>query len=59
MMELANDKLEDAQMNELIQAMFKGGLEHKNEIDFTDFNKILKDYKEELSYAKLNLNVDG
>lgn len=60
MMELAHDQLTDQQVTNLISAMFKDkNLAGKDQISFQDFNKILKDYKEDLQYAQLQLKVDG
>ena len=55
-MELANDDLDDTQVDNLFKAM---NLDSKKEISFNEFNAMLKDYKDTLSYANLQLNVNG
>lgn len=60
MVELANEKVAESDIKQLIDSLFaKGGLENKTAITFTDFRKILKDYESELSCSSLNLQGDS
>lgn len=60
LMELANAELEEDKVNHLLDQMYKSaGLERKNEISFGDFQNILGDYKSELSYAFLDVEMSG
>ncbi|CAG2174102.1 unnamed protein product, partial [Oppiella nova] len=60
MLELANQSISPQQMDEVIGSMFRSaGLRSRQELTFTDFQKLLGDYKEELGYAELNFDVSG
>lgn len=58
MLELANQSISAQQMDEMITSMFRSaGLRSRQELSFSDFQKLLGDYREELGYA--DLNFDG
>lgn len=53
---MANEKIEDAKIDDLVTNMFNsGGLDSKTSISLEDFQRLLSDYKHELSYTSLNL----
>ncbi|KAF6041148.1 hypothetical protein EB796_000544 [Bugula neritina] len=55
LMELANTSVEDSQIQEVIDSMFReAGMATKQTLTFDDFNKLLRDYKEQLDHANLN-----
>lgn len=52
--ELANEELDDAKADELIDNMFKSpSYGTKDSITFEDFSRLLSDYEKELNYASL------
>ena len=56
MMELVNATVTTDQMDQLIDSMFTAaGLQTKEELTLDDFNILLRDHKEELSSAHLNV----
>ena len=56
MMELVNATVTPDQVDALIQSMFSAaGFENKQELTLEDFNVLLRDHKEELSNAHLNV----
>ena len=56
MMELVNASVSSDQMDQLIQSMFTAaGFQNKQELTLEDFNVLLRDHKEELSNAHLNV----
>ena len=56
MMELVNASVTPDQMNQLIDSMFTAaGFQNKEELTLEDFNILLRDHKEELSSAHLNV----
>jgi len=47
--------VEDSQIQEVIDSMFReAGMATKQTLTFDDFNKLLRDYKEQLDHANLN-----
>lgn len=57
MLELANQSISGQQMDEVIASMFmSAGLRSRQELTFSDFQKLLGEYKEELGYAELNFD---
>jgi dual oxidase len=59
LVELANEEIEDDKITNMIETILRDIGHHSNTISFSDFQKILKDYKSELSYLSLNLQVEG
>ena len=56
MMELVNASVSPDQMEQLIDSMFTAaGFQNKEELTLEDFNILLRDHKEELSSAHLNV----
>ena len=56
MMELVNAQVSPDQMNQLIDSMFTAaGFQNKQELNLEDFNVLLRDHKEQLSNAHLNV----
>ena len=56
MMELVNASVSPDQMDQLIESMFAAaGFQNKQELTLEDFNVLLRDHKEELSSAHLNV----
>ena len=56
MMELVNATVTPDQMDQLIDSMFTAaGFQNKEELTLEDFNVLLRDHKEELSSAHLNV----
>lgn len=56
MMEMVNATVSPDQMDQLIESMFTAaGFQNKQELTLEDFNVLLRDHKEELSNARLNL----
>ena len=56
MMELVNTQVSGDQMDQLIESMFtSAGFQNKQELTLEDFNVLLRDHKEELSNAHLNV----
>jgi dual oxidase len=56
MMDLVNAQVSPDQMDQLIESMFAAaGFQNKNELTLEDFNVLLRDHKEELSSAHLNV----
>ena len=56
MMELVNASVTPDQMDQLIDSMFaSAGFQNKNELTIDDFKVLLRDHKEELSNAHLNV----
>ncbi|CAH1797386.1 unnamed protein product [Owenia fusiformis] len=54
LMELANEKVTEDQMDTLLNSMYtSAGLANKESITLKEFNTILGDYKEELGHAQL------
>ena len=57
MMELVNASVSPDQMDQLIDSMFTAaGFQNKQELTLEDFNVLLRDHKEELSTAHLNIS---
>ncbi len=57
MLELARENFEDTKMNDLINRLFQeAGLQQKDNISFDDFQKILRDYREDLNLISLEMN---
>ena len=57
MMELVNASVAPDQMDQLIDSMFTAaGFQNKQELTLDDFNVLLRDHKEELSTAHLNIS---
>ncbi|XP_023217441.1 dual oxidase 2-like [Centruroides sculpturatus] len=60
MLELANQNLTTERLNQLVNSMFKSAnLQHKQDLTFDDFTKLLGDYREDLGYVQLNFDVSG
>lgn len=56
MMEIVNASVSSDQMERLIESMFAAaGFQNKQELTLEDFNVLLRDHKEELSTARLNI----
>ena len=56
MMELVNASVSPDQMDQLINQMFESaGFQNKQSLTLEDFNVLLRDHKEELSSARLNV----
>ena len=56
MMEMVNATVSPDQMDQLIESMFTAaGFQNKTELTLEDFNILLRDHKEELSNAHLNV----
>lgn len=56
MMEMVNASVNPDQMDALIDSMFQAaGFQNKNQLNFDDFLVLMRDHKEELSDAKLNV----
>ena len=56
MMEMVNAQVSPDQMDQLIESMFTAaGFQNKQELTLEDFNVLLRDHKEELSSAHLNV----
>ncbi len=56
MMELVNTQVSGDQMDTLIESMFtSAGFQNKQELTLEDFNVLLRDHKEQLSSAHLNV----
>ena len=56
MMELVNTQVSVDQMDQLIESMFtSAGFQNKQELTLDDFNILLRDHKEQLSNAHLNV----
>ena len=56
MMEMVNAQVTPDQMDQLIESMFTAaGFQNKQELTLEDFNVLLRDHKEELSSAHLNV----
>ncbi|XP_014663461.1 PREDICTED: dual oxidase 2-like [Priapulus caudatus] len=59
-MELANEKLANAEIDQVIDSMFKSsGLTEKQAITFDDFQKLLSGHQDVLNYATLNFEGAG
>ena len=57
MMELVNTQVSGDQMDQLIESMFtSAGFQNKQELTLEDFNVLLRDHKEQLSNARLNVS---
>ena len=57
MMELVNASVSAEQMDGLIESMFtSAGFQNKQELTLEDFNVLLRDHKEQLSSAHLNIS---
>ena len=57
MMELVNASVSPDQMDGLIESMFtSAGFQNKQELTLEDFNVLLRDHKEQLSSAHLNIS---
>jgi dual oxidase len=57
MMELVNASVSPDQMDGLIESMFlSAGFQNKQELTLDDFNVLLRDHKEQLSSAHLNIS---
>ena len=49
--------MEDSQIEEVITSMFQqAGMAHKETLTFEDFNRLLRDYKDQLDHANLNFS---
>ena len=56
MMEMVNAQVSPDQMDQLIESMFTAaGFQNKEDLTLEDFNVLLRDHKEELSSAHLNV----
>ena len=56
MVEIGNEKIAEDKIDELIEQLFdRANLRDKTEIKFEEFRVILRDYRDELGYASLNL----
>ena len=56
MMEMVNAQVSPDQMDQLIESMFAAaGFQNKQDLTLEDFNVLLRDHKEELSSAHLNV----
>ena len=59
MVELGNEKIEEGKIDELVDSLFqRSGFNNKSEISFEEFQKVLKDYPEELSYMRLDMQCE-
>ena len=59
MMEMVNASVTADQLDQLIESMFSSaGFQNKDELTLEDFNILLRDHKEELSSAHLNVKFD-
>jgi len=57
MVELANEHVEDNKIDSLMDDLFQSAnVESKTHITFDDFNRMLRDYHEELGYSSLSFN---
>jgi len=56
MMELVNTSVNPDQLDQLIDSMFAAaGFQNKQQLTLEDFNVLLRDHKEELHNARLNI----
>ena len=57
MMEMVNAQVTPDQMDQLVESMFtSAGFQNKQELTLEDFNVLLRDHKEQLSNAHLNVS---
>lgn len=57
MLELANERIEESSIDDLINRLFQSaGLQQKERITFDDFQKLLRDYREDLNLISLDVN---
>ena len=55
MLELASETISEDMIDDLIVTMFKSaGLNHKSEIHFDDFSRLMNDYQTEFNSASLS-----
>jgi len=56
MVELGNEKIEEDKIDDLVDNMFRRtGFSDKPQISFDEFQQVLRDYSEELSYMSLDM----
>ena len=56
MVELGNEKIPEDKIDEVVDSMFqRAGFENKSAISFDEFQKVLKDYRDELNYMSLDM----
>jgi len=59
MVELGNEKIEEDKIDDLVNSLFqKIGFENKKEITASEFQRVLKDYSDELNLMSLNMNCE-
>ena len=58
-MELGNEKIEEDKIDELVDSLFqRTGFDNKSDISFDEFQQVLRDYSEELSYMSLDMQCE-
>jgi len=59
MVELGNEKIEEDKIDDLVNSMFHGsGFDNKSEISVDEFQTVLRNYSEELSYMSLDMQCE-
>jgi len=57
--ELGNEKIEEDKIDELVDSLFqRTGFDNKSDISFDEFQQVLRDYSEELSYMSLDMQCE-
>jgi len=60
MVELGNEKIEEDKINDVVDSLFqRAGFNTKSAISFDEFQQVLKDYREELSYMSLDMQCES
>lgn len=56
MVELANEKIEEDKIDDLVNSLFsRAGLDNKQHITFTDFQQMMNDYRDDLNLISLDM----
>jgi len=56
LVELGNEKIEEDKIDDLVNRMFQEtGFNNKSEISLVEFQQVLRDYSQELSYMSLDM----
>jgi len=56
LVELGNEKIEEDKIDDLVNRMFQEtGFNNKSEISLAEFQQVLRDYSQELSYMSLDM----
>ena len=59
MVELGNEKIEEDKIDDLVDRLFREtGFDNKSEISFDEFQQVLRDYSEQLSYMSLDMQCE-